>query len=193
MSERTAEIKRVTKETNVFVKLCLDGSGASKITSGIGFLNHMISLLAFHARFDLELSCEGDLIIDDHHSAEDCAIALGSAFAAALGDKKGIKRFGYAYAPLDETLARSVIDVSGRPHATFICDFKGEKIGALATENVKHFFVSFANASQTTLHIDVLRGDNDHHKAEAAFKALALSLREASALDGRKLNVSVKD
>lgn len=193
MSPRNAEVKRATKETNVAIKLTLDGSGSSNVATGIGFLDHMLTLLAFHARFDLELACVGDLVVDDHHSAEDCAITLGQAFAAALGDKKGIKRFGYAYAPLDETLARAVIDVSGRPHATFNCDFKREKVGVLATENVKHFFVSFANASQTTLHIDVLRGDNDHHKAEAAFKAFALALKETVKRDEGKSNVSTKD
>lgn len=176
---RAATITRKTAETNIELKLVLDGSGTSWIETGIGFLDHMFTALAKHARFDLTLTCKGDLHIDDHHTAEDCALALGQALNKALGERAGIARFGSAYAPLDEALARAVVDLSGRPSPHIDLGLKREMIGTIATENITHVFHSLAVEMRASLHIDVLKGDNDHHRAEAAFKALALALRQA--------------
>jgi imidazoleglycerol phosphate dehydratase HisB len=184
MSARTAHVKRETRETQIAVELKLDGEGKTSITTGIGFLDHLFDALARHARFDLKLTCEGDLHIDDHHTAEDCAIVLGQALDEALGDRKGITRFGFAYAPLDEALARSVLDFSGRAYSDVNLGLGGDRLGALACENVPHVLRSFANAARMALHIDVLKGENDHHRAEAGFKATALALRQACARDG---------
>lgn len=181
---RTARIERRTGETDVRVELVLDGDGQSDVETGIGFLDHMLTALARHGRFDLQLNCEGDLEVDDHHTAEDCALALGAAFDRALGERRGIRRFGHAYAPLDEALARVVVDFSGRPSAHVDIGFRRERIGEIATENLAHFFVSLAMTARMTLHVDVLKGENDHHRAEAAFKALALALRQAVSSDG---------
>jgi imidazoleglycerol phosphate dehydratase HisB len=181
---RTATVERATRETAVTCKLVLDGAGASSIATGIGFLDHMLGALAQHARFDLELRCTGDLHIDDHHTAEDCALALGAALDRALGDRAGIRRFGHAYCPLDEALARAVVDLSGRPFAAVDLGLRREALGGLACENVGHVFTSLAMASRSCIHIDVLRGINDHHRAEAAFKALAVALRHAVGHDG---------
>ena len=181
---RTARVERRTSETEISLELLLDGEGTAEIETGIGFLDHMLTALTKHGRFDLQLECEGDLEVDDHHTAEDCALALGTAFDQALGDRRGIRRFGHAYAPLDEALARVVIDFSGRPSAHVDVGFRRERIGDIATENLTHFFVSLATTARMTLHVDVLKGENDHHRAEAAFKALALALRQAVASDG---------
>lgn len=181
---RSAKRTRSTNETSVSVTLDLDGSGKSRITTGIGFLDHMLDALARHARLDLELTADGDLAVDDHHTAEDCALVLGAAIDEALGDRAGIARFGYAYAPLDEALARVVIDFSGRPSATVDLGLTREAIGQIACENIAHFFESFATTARCALHIDVLRGRNDHHRAEAAFKAFALAIRQAVRIDG---------
>lgn len=181
---RAARVERQTGETNVHVELVLDGEGHSDVETGIGFLDHMLTSLAKHARFDLQLSCEGDLEVDDHHTAEDSALALGTALDRALGERRGIRRFGHALAPLDEALARVVVDFSGRPSAHVDLGFRRERIGDIATENLTHFFVSLATAARMTLHVDLLKGENDHHRAEAAFKALALALRQAVAVDG---------
>ena len=183
MSKRSATIERKTRETEIRVQLDLDGSGSAKISTGLGFLDHMLEALAKHARLDLELACVGDLHIDDHHTVEDCALALGQALDQALGDRSGIARFSHAYAPLDEALARVVIDLSGRPWPEVHIGFTREKIGDVATENLTHFFESLAMTARCALHVDVLRGKNDHHRAEAAFKALALALRQAVARD----------
>lgn len=180
---RTATITRTTNETEIDCTLSLDGTGKATIATGLGFLDHMLTALARHSRFDLELTCKGDLHIDDHHTAEDCALALGQALDQALGDRSGIARFAHAYAPLDESLARTVVDLSGRPFAAVTIPFVRESLGDIATENITHFFQSFATAARTTLHIDLIRGDNAHHKAEACFKALALALRQAVATD----------
>ncbi|MCC6545972.1 imidazoleglycerol-phosphate dehydratase HisB [Candidatus Sumerlaeota bacterium] len=184
MSERKSEIVRKTNETDIHVVLNVDGSGRDKISTGIGFLDHMLHAFAKHARVDLELTCKGDLHIDDHHTAEDCALALGQAFEKALGDKRGIARFGHAYAPLDEALARAVVDFSGRPCTVLDFGFNRERVGDLSTEMIPHFFQSFATTSKSSIHVDVMRGDNDHHRAEAAFKALALAIRTAVKRDG---------
>ena len=180
---RTARITRETTETDIRVALTLDGTGTSSVSTGLGFLDHMLTALAKHCRLDLELSCKGDLHIDDHHTAEDCALALGQALDEALGDRRGIARFADAYAPLDEALARAVVDLSGRPFSAIELGFVREMLGEIATENVTHFFESFATAARLTLHIDLIRGTNDHHKAEAGFKALALALRRAISID----------
>ncbi len=184
MTARTATVARKTKETDISLTLHLDGTGQSDISTGIGFLDHMLTALAKHSRMDLQLSCKGDLYIDDHHTAEDCGLVLGEALLKALGERRGIRRFASAYAPLDEALARTVIDISGRPFAAISLDLQREALGGLACENIPHVLFSFAMKAQLTLHVDVLRGDNDHHKAEAAFKSLALALRDAISLDG---------
>jgi imidazoleglycerol-phosphate dehydratase len=184
MSARTASVTRETLETRVAVELVLDGSGRSEVSSGIGFLDHMLGALARHARFDLQLSCTGDLVVDDHHTAEDCALALGQALDQALGERRGIARFGSAFAPLDEALARAVVDLSGRPCAVVDLGLTREALGQLACENVAHVFTSLATAARLALHLDVLRGANDHHRAEAAFKAVALALRQAVRIEG---------
>ena len=181
---REASVERRTNETSIRVRLALDGDGRAQVETGLGFLDHMLTSLAKHARLDLELACEGDLEVDDHHTAEDCALALGQALDKALGDRRGIRRFGHAYAPLDEALARAVVDLSGRPWPEVSLGFRRERIGEIATENLTHFFRSLAIAGRMALHVDVLRGENDHHRAEAAFKALALALRDALAEDG---------
>jgi imidazoleglycerol-phosphate dehydratase len=189
---RSAKVSRKTSETSIELVLSIDGRGQADIDTGIGFLDHMLISLARHARFDLTLHCEGDLAVDDHHTAEDCALALGQALDHALGDRRGIQRFAHAYAPLDEALARVVIDLSGRPSAVVALDLKREFIGELATENIGHVFTSLAMASRSSLHVDVLRGENDHHRAEAAFKAAALALRQAVMRDGTDAVPSTK-
>ena len=181
---RFADIDRTTRETRIHGRLALDGAGEIRIDTGIGFLDHMLTALAFHAGWDLELECHGDLEVDDHHTAEDCALALGEALHRSLGDRAGLVRFGSAYAPLDEALARSVIDLSGRPWPEIHLGLTRETLGGLACENITHVFVSFAMAARCTLHIDVLRGSNDHHRAESAFKATALALRQATGRSG---------
>jgi len=186
---RIANITRPTSETNIRIELNLDGAGASSIQTGLPFLDHMLTAMACHGRIDLAVDCEGDLSVDDHHSVEDCALALGSALDGALADRRGIRRFGSAFAPLDEALARVVIDLSGRPHATVNPGLHREQLGTVATENITHFFQSLATTARCTLHVDVLRGSNDHHKAEAAFKAFALALREAVAPDERQAGI----
>jgi imidazoleglycerol-phosphate dehydratase len=178
-ASRRAQRTRETGETKVELTLALDGTGACDIGTGIGFLDHLLTALAKHARFDLTLRCTGDLEVDDHHSAEDCGIVLGQALEEALGDKRGIRRFGHAYAPLDEALARAVVDLSGRPFARVDTGLGRKTIGGLACENVPHVLESLARAGHMTLHVEVLHGDNDHHRAEAAYKALALALRQA--------------
>jgi imidazoleglycerol-phosphate dehydratase len=189
---RTAEIARKTLETDVSVTLTLDGSGTSEVSTGIGFLDHLLSTLAKHSRFDLVLRCTGDLHIDDHHTAEDCALALGQALDAALGERRGLARFGSAHAPLDEALSRAVVDLSGRPFASVDLGLSREKLGELSCEMIPHVIASLATASRSCFHVDVLKGQNDHHRAESAFKALALALRQAVARDGSAAIPSTK-
>jgi imidazoleglycerol phosphate dehydratase HisB len=181
---RRADIERDTKEVTIRGYLDLDGSGTSDVKTGLGFLDHMLTTLARHGRFDLGLTATGDTEVDDHHTVEDCAIVLGRALDQALGDRSGITRFGYAYAPLDESLSRAVVDLSGRPWPEISIGFTRDTIGEVAAENLVHFLRSFAMEGRMALHIDLLRGDNDHHKAESAFKALAIALRSAVAADG---------
>ena len=180
---RTATVTRATRETDIRAVLSLDGSGTASIRTGLGFFDHMLTALATHARLDLDLACKGDLHVDDHHTIEDCALALGQALDRSLGDRRGITRFGSAYAPLDEALCRVVVDFSGRPSSAVSLGLTRESLGDVATENLTHFFSSFAVGARCTLHVDCLRGENDHHRAEAAFKALALALRQAVAID----------
>ncbi len=190
--KRTATMDRKTNETDIVLTLNLDGSGQADINTGIGFLDHMLTSLVRHGGFDLKLQCQGDLEVDDHHTAEDCSIALGTAFDQALGDRRGITRFGFAFAPLDEALARAVVDLSGRPFAALDLGLTQGKIGDLACENVPHMIQSLAMNGRATIHLDVLRGDNDHHRAEAAYKALALALKQAVQQDGSKTIPSTK-
>ncbi len=179
MTSRNATIERKTNETEIRVTVELDGTGQADVQTDIGFLDHLLDALTRHSRFDLELRCKGDLQVDDHHTAEDCGLALGAVIREALGDRVGIERFGSAYAPLDEALARAVVDISGRPFAAIDLGLTRERLGELSCENIPHVLSSLATAAGLTLHVDVLRGDNDHHRAEAAFKAVALALRAA--------------
>ncbi len=182
MNTRKLSLGRKTRETEIQIELALDGTGRSEIRTGLAFLDHMLTTLARHASLDLVLTCRGDLEVDDHHTVEDCALLLGQAVDQALGDRAGIARFGWALVPMDETLARVALDLSARPWSEVHLGFSRERIGAVATENLTHFFHSFARAARATLHVDILRGENDHHRSEAAFKALALSLKSAVAL-----------
>lgn len=192
MTPRRAQVKRRTRETDVSVSLVLDGQGRVQVRTGVGFLDHLLGAMATHARFDLTLSCRGDLVVDDHHTAEDCALALGQAIDRALGERRGIARFGSAYAPLDEALARAVVDLSGRPFPVVDLGLSREKLGDLACENVPHVLASLAVAARANLHVEVLKGVNDHHRAEAAYKATALALAAAIARDGSRRVPSTK-
>jgi imidazoleglycerol-phosphate dehydratase len=182
---RTAEITRNTKETQIRVKLDLDGSGAARLSTGLPFLEHMLDQVARHAMLDLEIEAKGDLHIDAHHTVEDIGITLGQAFARAIGDKAGVRRFGHAYVPLDEALSRVVIDFSGRPGLFYDVAFSRSLIGEFDVDLVHEFFQGFVNHAQVTLHIDNLRGDNAHHQCETVFKAFARALRMAAENDPR--------
>ena len=183
---RSATITRKTSETDIAVSIALDGKGEAKIASGVGFLDHMLTLLARHALFDIHVTCKGDLEIDQHHSVEDIGIALGQAFKQALGDKKGITRYAHSYLPMDETLSRVAVDVSGRPFLVFKTLFTREKIGDFDTELVREWFQAFAINAGITLHVETLYGENAHHIAESCYKGLARALRDAVALDPRE-------
>jgi imidazoleglycerol-phosphate dehydratase len=182
---RTAEVERNTKETQIRVRLNLDGKGAAKLRTGIPFLEHMLDQVARHGMLDLEIEAKGDLHIDAHHTVEDIGITLGQAFVKAIGDKSGIRRFGHAYVPLDEALSRVVIDFSGRPGLTYEVRFTRALIGEFDADLVHEFFQGFVNHAQVTLHIDNLRGDNAHHQCETMFKAFARALRMAAEPDPR--------
>lgn len=177
--QRYAKIERVTNETKIVVAVNLDGTGKSDVSTGIGFLDHMLSALSKHSRIDISVQCKGDLWIDDHHTSEDVGITLGEAVDQALGARKGIRRWGSAMCPLDEALSRAVVDVSSRPHCEVDLKLVREKVGDMSTEMIEHVIHSFVTGARLTVHVDVLRGKNDHHKAESAFKALAVALREA--------------
>ena len=180
---RTAEINRKTAETDIRLRLELDGSGKSDIQSGVGFLDHMLTLFAKHGRFDLELRCEGDTEVDDHHSAEDIGICLGEAFARALGDKAGIRRYGSMLLPMDEALILSALDFSGRAHLTYEANIRARKVGTFDTELAEEFWEAFARSAKLTLHIRQISGRNAHHIIEGMFKSVARSLREAVSID----------
>ncbi len=184
MSKRIVELTRTTKETDIICRLNLDGNGIADVGTGIGFFDHMLTTLAKHARFDLRLSCKGDLSIDDHHSVEDCALIIGNCLDDALGERQGIARFACAHVPLDEALCRAVVDLSGRPYSAINLGLERERLGELSCENIPHFFESFAVTGRMALHVDVLKGCNDHHRSEASFKAVAVALRQAVAFDG---------
>jgi imidazoleglycerol-phosphate dehydratase len=182
---RTAEVERKTKETQIRVRLDLDGTGRAHLASGIPFLDHMLDQLARHGMIDLEIEAKGDLEIDAHHTVEDIGITLGQAFTRAIGDKAGVRRFGHAYVPLDEALSRVVIDFSGRPGLEYHVPFTRALIGEFDVDLVHEFFQGFVNHAQVTLHVDNLRGDNAHHQCETVFKAFARALRMASERDAR--------
>jgi len=186
---RTAEVTRNTAETKITVKVNLDGTGASKLSTGIGFFDHMLDQIARHGLIDLDIHAEGDLHIDGHHTVEDVGITLGQAVAKAVGDKKGLRRYGHAYVPLDEALSRVVIDFSGRPGLEMHVPFKSGMIGTFDSQLAYEFFQGFVNHAFVTLHIDNLRGDNSHHQAETVFKAFARALRMALEIDPRSVGV----
>lgn len=189
IQQRTAEVRRKTKETDIRVSLTLDGSGQVNISTGVAFLDHMLELFARHGLFDLEVECRGDLDIDDHHSVEDIAICLGQALAQALGDKAGIARYGAAIVPMDEALCRAVIDLSGRFYLVYEVETRRHMIGNFSVELAEHFWRSFAEAARCNLHIDCLRGRNTHHILEGTFKATARALRQAIERDERVIGV----
>ena len=185
MNQRTAEVNRQTAETRITVKLNLDGTGQARLHTGIGFFDHMLDQIARHGMLDLDVQAEGDLHIDGHHTVEDVGIAFGQAVHQAVGDKKGIRRYGHAYVPLDEALSRVVIDLSGRPGLVMNVPFKSGMIGSFDSQLAHEFFQGFVNHAFVTLHIDNLRGENAHHQAETVFKAFARALRSALELDPR--------
>ncbi len=182
---RQARVERQTKETQITAKIDLDGTGRYDVTTGIGFLDHMIEQLARHSLIDIELDCEGDLHIDGHHTTEDCGIVLGKAVANALEDRAGIRRYGHAYIPMDETLTRCALDVSGRPYLIWKVEFTRDKLGEMDTELFREWFQAFAQHAGITLHVENLYGLNNHHIVESSFKALARALRQAVEIDPR--------
>ena len=186
---RIAEVQRNTKETQIRVRVDLDGSGAAKLATGIGFFDHMLDQIARHGLIDLEVEAQGDLHIDGHHTVEDVGITLGQAIAQAVGDKAGLTRYGHAYVPLDEALSRVVVDFSGRPGLHMRVPFKAGMVGGFDTQLAYEFFQGFSNHAGVTLHIDNLHGDNAHHQCETVFKAFARALRMALAFDARSVGV----
>jgi imidazoleglycerol-phosphate dehydratase len=186
---RTAQVTRNTLETQVSVTLNLDGSGQARLASGVPFLDHMLDQIARHGLMDLDVSAKGDLHIDAHHTVEDIGITLGQAFAQAIGDKKGVRRYGHAYVPLDEALSRVVLDLSGRPGLVFGVEFTRARIGEFDADLVREFFQGFVNHAGVTLHVDCLRGVNAHHQAETVFKAFGRALRMAVEADERMAGV----
>jgi len=185
MTRRRAGVERNTKETQISIDIDLDGSGAANLNSGVPFLDHMLDQVARHGLIDITVTCAGDTHIDDHHSVEDIGIALGMALNEALGDRRGIVRYGHAYVPLDEALSRVVIDFSGRPGLFFHADYTREKVGSFDVDLAAEFFQGFVNHARATMHADVLRGVNDHHKIETLFKAFGRALRMAISRDER--------
>jgi imidazoleglycerol-phosphate dehydratase len=185
MTQRTAEVRRDTKETQIFVRINLDGTGQSELSTGIGFFDHMLDQIARHGLIDLHIQATGDLHIDGHHTVEDVGITLGQAVLQAIGDKRGIRRYGHAYVPLDEALSRVVVDFSGRPGLVLQVPFRSGMIGGFDTQLTHEFFQGFVNHALVTLHIDNLRGENAHHQAESVFKAFARALRAAVEPDPR--------
>ena len=188
-SPRTAEVSRSTAETQITVKVNLDGTGQAKLSTGIGFFDHMLDQIARHGLIDLDIHAVGDLHIDGHHTVEDVGITLGQAVAQAVGDKKGLRRYGHAYVPLDEALSRVVVDFSGRPGLVMHVPFKSGMIGAFDSQLAYEFFQGFVNHAFVTLHIDNLKGENAHHQAETVFKAFARALRMALEIDPRAAGV----
>jgi imidazoleglycerol-phosphate dehydratase len=189
MTQRTADVTRNTKETQIRARINLDGTGEAKLATGIGFFDHMLDQIARHGLIDLDIDAKGDLHIDGHHTVEDVGITLGMAVAQAVGDKKGLTRYGHAYVPLDEALSRVVVDFSGRPGLHMNVPFKSGMVGGFDTQLTFEFFQGFANHALVTLHIDNLKGENAHHQAETVFKAFGRALRMALALDPRSAGV----
>jgi imidazoleglycerol-phosphate dehydratase len=185
MRARRGSVERKTRETDIRLSLGLDGQGRSRIRTGIGFLDHMLTSFATHGRFDLDVRCKGDLHVDAHHTVEDVGIALGDALREALGDKRGIVRFGHAYVPLDEALARCVVDLSGRPYLHYGVTFKARQVGTMPTELFEDFFWALADHGRLNIHLEAVRGRNAHHIAETLFKATSRALSMAVALDPR--------
>ena len=185
MAERTAKFTRKTKETDISLSFNIDGSGQSVVNTGIGFFNHMLEGFSKHGFFDLNLNCEGDLAVDCHHTIEDCGIVLGNAIKEAIGDKKGIKRYGSCILPMDETLVLCAVDLSGRPYLAFDGEFTVDRVGYMDTEMVKEFFYAVSYSAGMNLHIKVLNNGNNHHMMEAMFKAFGRALDEATSLDPR--------
>ena len=183
MSKRCVYRKRETNETSIELEIDLDGKGNSEINTGVGFFDHMLTLFAFHSKTDLKVIAKGDLEVCDHHTIEDIGITLGEAFKEAIGNKRGINRYGTFYVPMDETLALVSLDISNRPFVVFDCDFKREMVGEMATEMIVEFFRAFAFNAGITLHLKVLYGENDHHKIEALFKAFGRALKEAKTIN----------
>lgn len=183
---RTATVQRTTKETDIAITVNLDGTGDYSVSTGISFLDHMVEQLSRHSLIDISMTVKGDLHIDQHHTVEDSALALGEAVAKALGDKRGIARYGEAHAPMDETLTRCVIDISGRPYCVYKSGFSQPRLGEMDTELFPHWFASFAQTAGITLHLETLYGENNHHIAESSYKALARALRQAVEIDPRK-------
>ena len=186
---RKAEVSRNTLETQIVASINLDGTGASQLASGLGFLDHMIDQIARHGMMDITIEAKGDLHIDAHHTVEEVGITLGQAFAKAVGDKKGVRRYGHSYVPLDEALSRVVLDLSGRPGLEFGVEFKRARIGDFDVDLIHEFFQGFVNHALVTLHIDNLRGNNAHHQAETIFKAFGRALRMAAELDPRMAGI----
>jgi len=189
MTPRTAEVRRDTKETQIQVRINLDGTGQSELSTGIGFFDHMLDQIARHGLIDLHIQATGDMHIDGHHTVEDVGIALGQAVAIAVGDKKGLRRYGHAFVPLDEALSRVVVDFSGRPGLEMHVPFKSGMIGHFDSQLAFEFFQGFVNHAFVTLHIDNLRGENAHHQAETVFKAFGRALRDALEIDPRAIGV----
>lgn len=187
---RKGIVIRNTLETKIKVEINLDGSGEVKIDTGVGFLDHMLTLMAFHGKFDLTILAKGDLCVDDHHTIEDIGICLGEAFKESIGDRRGIRRYSTVYIPMDESLAYTSIDISNRPYLVFNVDFTAEKIGNMSTQMFKEFFRAFVNESRITLHINLLYGENDHHKIEAVFKSFARALKEGSEIISKEVSSS---
>lgn len=185
MSQRTATVERNTKETQITVSINLDGTGEAKFVTGVPFFDHMLDQVARHGLFDLDINANGDLEIDAHHTVEDVGITIGQAFAKALGDKRGIRRYGHAYVPLDEALSRVVLDLSGRPGIEYVVDYPRARVGDFDLDLIFEFFQGFINHAGVTLHIDSIRGRNAHHVAETIFKAFGRALRMATEMDPR--------
>ncbi len=186
-ADRTATVSRKTKETDISVTVSLDGTGTSSVNSGVAFLDHMLTNFSKHSGIDLSVTCRGDLEIDDHHSVEDIAIVVGSAINEALGEKRGIQRYGWAIIPMDESLARCALDLGGRSYCIFKADFKRPVIQGFATEMVEHFFLSLSGTLKANIHLAILEGENTHHKIESLFKSFAYAMKAAIAVTGDEI------
>ncbi len=186
---RSAKMERNTSETKIKVEVMIDGEGKCTVDTGIGFLDHMLNLFSRHGMFDLEISAKGDLEVDEHHTVEDLGFVMGQAFDKALGERKGITRYGFFLLPMDEALAQVAVDLGGRPYLQYIAEFRREKVGELSTELVRDFFEAFARGGRANVSVTLLAGENDHHKAEAIFKAFARAMRSACEMDARQKGI----